>query len=209
MKEKASSSYDSDFDEFAYWSGYKNYYEGNYDQCLKEWMKYLQFDGTNKEINEYYNKVDKIVTNSMEEQKKKQFEYEANTLLKNGIILYNNKQWVECIKQMEKVQTFVKSSQYTNTSFNYYSSAKEYIDKSVKEITKTLKQTKKTEQENIKRETEEQNIIVDEKFADEKYKEGLILYAKGKYYEAERMFELTLKLNPNHQKAINALKHLK
>ena len=209
MKEKASSSYDSDFDEFAYWSGYKNYYAGNYDQCLKEWMKYLQFDGTNKEINEYYNKVDKIVTNSMEEQKKKQFEYEANTLLKNGIILYNNKQWVECIKQMEKVQSFVKSSQYTNTSFNYYSSAKEYIDKSVKEITKTLKQTKKTEQENIKQETEEQNIIVDEKFADEKYKEGLILYAKGKYYEAERMFELTLKLNPNHQKAINALKHLK
>lgn len=204
MKEKSSSSYDNDFDEFAYWSGYKNYYEGNYDQCLKEWMKYLQFDSTNKEINEYYDKVNKIVTNSIEEQRKKQFEYEANTLLKNGIILYKNKQWVQCIKQMEKLQAFVKNSQYTNTSFNYYSSAKDYIDKSVKEITKSLKSTKQA-QENME---EKEEIIVDEKLADEKYKEGLILYAKGKYYEAERMFELALKLNPNHKKAINALKHL-
>ena len=208
MNEKASSSYESDFDEYAYWSGYKNYYEGNYDQCLKEWMKYLQFDNKNKEVTEYYNKVNDIVTNTIEEQKKKQFEYEANTLLKNGIILYKNKQWVECIKQMEKLQEFLKSTQYTNTSFNYYSSAKEYIDKSVKELTKTLKNTIKPEQKNIQEEKEEE-IFIDEKLAEDKYKEGLILYAKGKYFEAEKMFELTLRLNPNHQKAINALKHLK
>ena len=195
MKEKSSSSFESDFDEYAYWSGYKNYYEGNYDQCLKEWMKYLQFDNKNKEITEYYNKVNDMVTNSIEEQKKKQFEFEANTLLKQGIILYKNKQWVECIKQMEKLQEFLKNSQYTNTSFNYYSSAKEYIDKSVKEITKTLNKNKTDiSQENIQQEKEK--FIID-------------LYAKGKYYEAEKMFELTLRLNPNHQRAINALKHLK
>ena len=206
MKEKSSSSYESSFDEYAYWSGYKNYYEANYDQCLKEWKKYLQFDNKNKEIIEYCNKVNAIVTNSIEEKKKKQFEYEANTILKNGIILYKNKRWVECIRQMEKLQTFVKSSQYTNTSFNYYSSAKEYIDKAVKEITKNLNNTKVTE---TKVQESEPEIIIDEKLADKKYREGLILYAKGKYYEAERMFELTLRLNPNHQRAINALKHLK
>ena len=208
MKEKSSSSFDTDFDEYSYWSGYKNYYEGNYDQCLKEWMKYLQFDSKNKEIIEYYNKVNDIVTNTIEEQKKKQFEYEANTLLKNGIILYNNKQWVECIKQMENLQEFLKTSQYTNTSFNYYSSAKEYINKSVKEITRTLKSTVKSEQGNVQ-EQKEENFSIDEKLADEKYREGLILYAKGKYFEAEKMFELTLRLNPNHQRAINALKHLR
>lgn len=208
MKEKSSSSFDTDFDEYAYWAGYKNYYEGNYTQCLKEWRKYLQFDNKNKEITEYYDKVNDIVTNSIEEQKKKQFEFEANTLLKNGIILYKNKQWVECIKHMEKLQGFLKKSQYTNTSFNYYSSAKEYIDKSVREITKTLKSAKKSEQENVQ-EQQKEEFIIDEKLADEKYKEGLILYAKGKYFEAEKMFELTLRLNPNHQRATNALKHLK
>ena len=39
--------------------------------------------------------------------------------------------------------------------------------------------------------------------------EGLILYAKGKYFEAEKMFELTLRLNPNHKKAQTALKRIK
>lgn len=205
MKEKTVSSYDIDFDEYSYWAGYKNYYEGNYSQCLKEWKKYLQFDSTNKEITEFYNKVNEIVANSIEEQKKRYFEYEADTILKNGIILYKNKQWVACIKQMEKLQSFIKNSQYTNMSFNYYSTAKEYIDKAVKEIAKSLAKSKANN--NIQEQKEE--IIIDEKLADEKYKEGLILYAKGKYYEAEKMFELTLRLNPNHQRAINALKHLK
>lgn len=205
MKENSVSQYDNDFDEYTYWSGYKNYYEGNYDQCLKEWMKYLQFDNTNKEVLQYYDKVNKIVTNSIEEQKKRYFEYEAKTILKNGMTLYNNKRWIGCIKQMEKLQNYIKSSQYTNLSFNYYSLAKEYIDKCVKEISKSLEKSKI--EENVQEEKEE--IVIDEKLADEKYKEGLILYAKGKYFEAEKMFELTLRLNPNHQRAINALKHIK
>ena len=108
---------------------------------------------------------------------------------------------------MEKLQEFLKTSQYTNTSFNYYSSAKEYIDISVKEITKTLKSTTKSEPKNTQ-EQQQKEFIIDEKLADEKYKEGLILYAKGKHFEAEKMFELALRLNPNHQRAINALKHL-
>ena len=39
--------------------------------------------------------------------------------------------------------------------------------------------------------------------------EGLILYAKGKYCEAEKMFELTLRLKPNHKKAKITLKRIK
>jgi hypothetical protein len=37
----------------------------------------------------------------------------------------------------------------------------------------------------------------------------LVLYAKGKYLEAQRMWELSLRLNPNNKKAQNALKHIK
>jgi len=202
MKENSKSKYDSSFSDYAYWSGYKNYYEGNYSECLKEWMKYLQFDNKNKEVKQYYDKVNKIVTDSIEEKNKKDFEFEVNTMLKNGTILYKNKQWIRCIKQMEKLQTFIKDSKYNNLSFNYYSLAKEYIDKSVKELSKTLEQNEKVVEE-------KQEFIIDEKLADSKYNEGLILYAKGKYFEAEKMFELTLRLNPNHKKAINALKHLR
>lgn len=37
----------------------------------------------------------------------------------------------------------------------------------------------------------------------------LVLYAQGKHYEAERAWELALRLNPNHQKAIIALEKIK
>ena len=204
MKEKSKSKYDSNFSDYAYWSGYKNYYEGNYDECLKEWKKYLQFNSKNKEIKEYYDNVNKIVIDLIEEKNKKDFKFEVSRMLKKGTMLYKNKQWIECIKQMEKVQTFIKESKYTNIAFNYYSLAKEYIDKSVKELSKIFKE--ETNEEVVE---EQEEKIIDEKLADDKYNEGLILYAKGKYFEAERMFELTLRLNPNHKKAQIALKHIK
>ena len=207
MKEKSFSSFESDFEEYAYSSGYINYYENNYRQCLKEWTKYLQFDNKNEEIQHYYDKVKEIVNNSIEEEKKKNFEFEANEMLKKGTMLFKNKQWVACIKQMEKLQAFVKMSKYSN-SFNYYSLAKEYINNSVIELTKTIKRQNIEEEKNADKETESV-VIIDEKLANEKYREGLIMYAKGKYYEAERIFELTLRLNPNHVRAQKALKHLR
>ena len=204
MSEKSESEIDSNFEQYSYSAGYINYYKNNYYECLKQWSKYLQFDDTNEEVKTYYNKVNKIVTDSIREEETKEFEFTANNMLNEGIMLFKNKQWISCIKQMEKLQTFVKNSKYTS-SFNYYSSAKEYIDKAVIELSKTIKkQTVKTPV--VQEEPEE--VVIDEKMAEAKYKEGLILYAKGKYLEAERMFELTLRLNPNHTKAQNALSHI-
>jgi TolA-binding protein len=50
---------------------------------------------------------------------------------------------------------------------------------------------------------------VDENGAKEKYNEGLDLYAKGKYVEAQRAWEQTLRLDPNHSKAKVALNNIK
>jgi hypothetical protein len=58
------------------------------------------------------------------------------------------------------------------------------------------------------KELEEKNEY-DEAMADKKYIEGLVLYSQGKYYEAERLWELTLRLNCQHQKAKVALHKLK
>lgn len=204
MRDNSVSTLVSDFDIYSYSSGYVNYYAGNYSQCLKEWMKYLQFDNQNEEITEYYQKVQKILNDSIIEEKRKEFDIQATQMLQDGIDKFNAKKWISSIKQMENLQIFVRSSKYT-TSFNYYSVAKDYIDKSVKELSVSIKK------ENINKDFEQitgQHYEIDEKMADEKYKEGLILYAKGKYFEAERMWELTLRLNPNHARAISALKHI-
>ena len=206
MKDNSVSTLTNDFDVYSYAAGYTNYYSANYSQCLKEWMKYLQFDNQNKEINEYYQKVEKILNNSIMEEKRKEFEAQASQLLQDGINKFNAKQWISSIKQMEKLQLFVKTSRYA-ASLSYYSSAKDYIDRAVKELSLSVKK-ESVNKNSICQTAPAEHAEIDEKMADEKYKEGLVLYAKGKYFEAERMWELTLRLNPNHIRAKNALKHI-
>ena len=208
MKENSASMLDTDFDKYTYASGYINYYKGNFNLCAKDWMKYLQFDSNNVEIKEYYKKIKDILDSSELEERKKEFNLKVTNLLNEGDVYFNKKQWVSCIKIMEKVQSLVKDSKYSD-SFDYYAQAKEYINKSVKELSKTIKK-----ENNLKNNNEQQNINtdfveIDETTSMEKYKEGLILYAKGKYLEAERIWELALRLNPNNKKAQNALKHIK
>ena len=206
MKDNSVSTLTSDFDVYSYAAGYTNYYSANYSQCLKEWMKYLQFDNQNKEIKEYYQKVEKILNNSIMEEQRKEFEAQASQMLHDGINKFNAKQWISSIKQMEKLQLFVKTSRYA-ASLNYYSSAKDYIDRAVKELSLSVKK-ESVNKNSICQTAPAEYVEIDEKMADEKYKEGLVLYAKGKYFEAERMWELTLRLNPNHTRAKNALKHI-
>ncbi len=204
MAEKSNSELENNFEEYSYAAGYISYYNNDYYQCLKEWAKYLQFEDSNEEIKQYYDKINKIVADSEREQEKKEFEFIANNMLNEGILLFKNKQWILCIKKMENLQSFVKNSKYT-AFFNYYSSAKEYIDKSVEELSKTIKNQPVQEMSAIQKQEE---YVIDEKLADTKYKEGLILYARGKHFEAEKLFELTLRLNPNHVRAKKALSHL-
>ncbi|WP_413853659.1 hypothetical protein [Candidatus Ruminimicrobium bovinum] len=210
MTDNSVSAAETDFASYAYWAGYKYYYEANYEQASKEWAKYLQFDKENNEISEYYDKVQNILKDEFEKQEQKKFELEANTLLEDGILKFDNKKWIACIKQMEKLQNFVTSSNRTS-SFNYYQKAKDYIDKAVYNLSLTLKQNNSIPAQTKQNEkvTKEEIVEIDEKTADIKYKEGLSLYAKGKYFEAERMWELTLRLNPNHIKARTALTHIR
>jgi len=210
MDENSVSMTANDFSSYAYWNGYKNYYEGNYGQASKEWAKYLQFDKENKEIQEYYTKVQTILKDEFEEKEQKKFELEANTMLEDGILKFDNKKWIACIKQMEKLQNFVTASNRTS-AFNYYQKAKEYIDKAVYNLSLTLKQNNNVQPKNEQKENviKHEIVEIDEKTADIKYREGLSLYAKGKYFEAERMWELTLRLNPNHIKAQTALNHIR
>ncbi len=209
MKEDSVSMLASDFSSYTYASGYVNYYEGNYYQCAKEWMKYLQFDKENQEISERLKQVNAILANELLKQQKTAFEKQANELLYNGIDKFNKKQWILCIKQMEKLQIFVQASKFT-TSFNFYETAKDYIDKSVAELMATVQKIKyETSGQEMVQEQSAELQEIDEKTADIKYREGLSLYANGKYTEAERMWELTLRLNPKHTRAVNALNRLR
>ena len=133
----------------------------------------------------------------------------AGKMLEDGIEKYKSSKWILCIKDMEALQKFVTNNKFSKT-VEYYNKAKEYIEKSVSELAKLIK----TENKLIDKPKEAENAAekkneIDEVSADKKYNEGLVSYAQGHYLEAERTWELTLRLNPNHQKAKIALSKLR
>lgn len=208
MQKTAESKDELDFSKLTYARGYCAYYAADYQTSLNEWNKYTQFSGENNEITEYFEKIN----NAMKLEKLKQYETEmdakASAILQQGIKFFNSAQWVKCIKKMENLQKFVSKNNFSKT-IEYYSTAKEYISKAVIELSKSI-ESESCEVKNKETESEkEEKAEIDTEGADKKYNEGLVLYAQGKYFEAERTWELTLRLNPNHQKAKVALSKIR
>ncbi|MDR3253376.1 MAG: tetratricopeptide repeat protein [Endomicrobium sp.] len=126
-------------------------------------------------------------------------------MLADGIEKYNFREWVLCIKRMEELENFASENKFPK-AVKYYAKAKEYIGKAISELSKSVSYKKDA---GIQSEGLQEKLEYNEITADREYTEGLILYAQGKYYEAERAWELTLRLNPNHQKARIALGKIK
>jgi hypothetical protein len=199
-----SSGEELDFSKLTYARGYCAYYKTDYRTALDEWNKFIYFTGGNDEINEYVNKI----SDAIKQDALKKIESKAEELFAEGVEKYNKKKWIQCIKCMEKLQKFVTDNKFSRT-VEFYNKAKEYIDMSVLELEKMIKTEKKTKEVKEPETVIEEKHEIDEAGADKKYNEGLIFYAKGKYLEAERTWELTLRLNPNHQKAKISLSKLR
>jgi tetratricopeptide (TPR) repeat protein len=202
MKKIAEQADELDFDKIIYARSYVNYYNANYKEALNDWKKYTSFKGENEEIKEYSDKINSEIKLADLEQRESELKLQAEKLCEEGVKKYDEGKWVSCIKKMENLQKFVTKSNFSKT-IEYCDKAKEYINKAVVELSKTVEKGK-----NSKVMTTEISDY-DEIAANDKYIEGLVLYAQGKYYEAERTWELTLRLNPNHKKSKIALRKLK
>ena len=208
MDKTATSREEPDFSKLTYAKGYCAYYKAEYNDALNEWTKYIQFVGRNYEITEYMNKINSMLKLKDFISRESELDAKANEMLDAGIAKYEASKWILCIKDMEALQKFVTENKFSGTD-EYYNKAKEYIDLSVKELTKKVKATKKETKPKEPETKAENKPEIDEIEAEKKYNEGLMLYAQGKYLEAERTWELTLRLNPNHQKAKIALSRLR
>lgn len=206
MRETAYNRDELDFGKLTYAKAYVAYYDANYREALNEWKKNIDFAGGTEEIKDYSKKIDTILKLEKLEEREKKLDAQAGKMLKEGIEKYDLKKWVQCIKEMEELEKFVSSNNFSKT-LEYCGKAREYIGKSVAELSKSLSVKNKTvvQSEGQK----EEKVEYDEASAEKKYAEGLVLYAQGKYYEAERAWELTLRFNPRHNKAKVALHKLK
>ncbi|MDR1418011.1 MAG: hypothetical protein LBI80_02485 [Endomicrobium sp.] len=181
-----------------YAKAYIEYYNMNYREALQEWTKYIAFSGGKADVLEYQDKINTILKLQKFEKMEKELIFKAQQLLKEGIEFYNLKQWVYCIKKMESLKKLISKNNFSK-SVEIYNKAKEYINKCVFELSNNMLLA------NTNNNSLEEDIKYDEVTADEKYREGLVLYAQSKYYQASRMWELALRLNPNHKKAKIAL----
>jgi tetratricopeptide (TPR) repeat protein len=200
MKKTAQQENNLDFDQIIYARGYVNYYNAKYKEALSDWKKYLNFKGENEEVREYSEKIDSEI--KVEELKKREFELDLRSveLYEEGIKEYNKRRWISCIKKMERLKEFLTKNNFSKT-VEYYDKAKECINKSVYELSKDIKSAVNNKAP--------EKVDYDESASNEQYNEGLVMYAQGKYYDAERLWELALRLNPNHKKAKIALSKLK
>ena len=183
MQKTAEQADELDFDKIIYARSYVNYYKANYKEALNDWKKYISFKGENEEIKEYSDKIDSEIKLAELEKRELELKLQAEMLCEEGVKKYDEGKWVICIKKMENLQKFVTKSNFSKTV--------EYCDVDNSKVVTT------------------QRSDYDETAANDKYIEGLVLYAQGKYYEAERAWELTLRLNPNHKKSKIALRKLK
>jgi tetratricopeptide (TPR) repeat protein len=186
-----------------YAKAYIEYYNANYKEALNEWIKYIAFTGGKAEIFEYKDKIDNILKLKEMEDKEKEVTLKVQKLFQEGIELYSLKKWIHCIKKMESMEKFISNNNFSK-SVEFYNKAKEYINKCVIELSNSMLVVDSKDKDSLREE-----VKYDEVAADEKYREGLVLYAQGKYYQASRMWELALRLNHNHKKAKIALHRIK
>jgi tetratricopeptide (TPR) repeat protein len=186
-----------------YAKAYIEYYNANYKEALNEWTKYIAFTGGKAEVFEYKDKIDNILKLKEMEDREKEITLKVQKLFQEGVELYSLKKWIQCIKKMESVDKLISNNNFSK-SVEFYNKAKEYINKCVIELSNDELVVDSNDKESLREE-----VKYDEVTSDEKYREGLVLYAQGKYYQASRMWELALRLNPNHKKAKVALHRIK
>lgn len=189
----------TDLEKLSYAKGFINYHNQQFYESINEWEKVVQLNPKRKELEEYSSKVKAYLKDIERREKEKEIEERVKNIYEKGVSEFNGKKWVRCIKKMENVQNICRKEPFQN-SVQWHQKAQAYIEKSVKQLAKMV--SKKPEEKIAEKEPD---IEIDEEGAQKKYNDGLILYAQGKLSDAMKMWDIAIRLNPNHEKAHIAL----
>lgn len=207
MNDTAGSDTVSDFEKLSYAKGYVDYYKQDFPGALNEWEKVLELNPERSEVAAYRTNVKQYLEDAKKRAKEQETEAAVKDAFAGGQADYTAKNWVACIRKMEKVQAICRSDPFPR-ALEWLNRSQEYIDLSVTELAKSVKH----EQASRKIETVAERapaVEVDVAGAEKKYNEGLILYAQGKISDAINLWEIAVRLNPGNDKAQKALKKAK
>ncbi len=202
----ATSDSMSDFEELSYAKGYVAYKQQNFHDALNEWEKVIQTNPKRTELTEYIEKASVYLKDQARAAREREANEKAQAIFDEGVKHFNDNKLVACIKKMESLQDFCKAQPDFSKAADWTNKATEYINKSLKDLAASLKKERKARTQEVKvQEQKKPEVELDTEGADKRYKEGLILYAQGKTSDAINMWEIAIRLNPNHEKAQKAI----
>ncbi|MBU2614225.1 MAG: tetratricopeptide repeat protein, partial [Elusimicrobia bacterium] len=199
MKKIAKEEKNSDMEELSYAKAYVSYYSGSLQKSINEWGKIFCLNAENDEIKEYLDKT-KMLLKEMETEDKLSGYYS------NGIEKSKNKEYAAAINEWEKVielakkENMLSSLDWNIKAQHQITIALEQIKKNRDAYQKTINSSKNHQKDTKKAEKAKLDVDSAEKY----YNEGLVCYAQGKISEAIRLWELTIRLNPEHERAKKA-----
>ena len=206
MYEASQLSLDSDFEKVSYARGYVSYRDQRYSDAVNEWEKVLQMNSKRSELNQYVLKVQAYLKDIEGIKKEKEIEERVSILFAEGKSDFGIGKWIASIKTMEKVQNICKNEMFSS-SFEWNTKAQCFIDNSISELSKIAYQKQVKKVSVVEEKQPEADIDIEG--AERKYNEGLVLYAQGKTEDAVRMWEIAVRFNPKHEKAIKAIEKTK
>ncbi|MCD6311933.1 MAG: tetratricopeptide repeat protein, partial [Elusimicrobia bacterium] len=187
----------TDAETLSYAQGYLKWWAKKIQPAVNEWEKCLALNPRNKEVKEYHGKAKEILEMASRKEYQAEIEAKLKAVFKQGEKLCKKKKYVDAIKKYEKVITISEETPIS-TSLKWSADARlriEYALDILKKMTAKVKKKKKKQVEEKKAE------VIDVKSAQRHYTSGLVAYAQGRLREAIREWDLSLRLNPGHEKA--------
>lgn len=174
---------------------------------MNEWERVLQINPKKEELRYYLARVKEYLKNEERLAKEKEIEERVKQAFDAGTAAFNSKLWISCIKAMEDVQKTCRNQPFPR-ALEWSDKAQGYIVKSVEQLAAGLAKNRKVRavpqvQENS------QAAEIDSEGAEKKYTEGLVLFAQGKLFDAMKCWEVAVRLNPGHEKALKAIERAK
>jgi tetratricopeptide (TPR) repeat protein len=203
LKKTAENTYEPDMQKLSYARGFMAFEQGEYQRAVSEWKKYLSFSSHNVEVSSWMARAEQLARDQARSTAELRAEQEAQEFFARGKEAFDQGKLVTCIKAMEAGRECCRVTPFPG-SVALYTQADEYIQRAITALSQSLKSPGSSSR-NVRRPAKPENER-DEAGAEKKYREGLVMYAHGRAAEAVRTWELALRLNPAHEKAVKAIR---
>ncbi|MFN3966804.1 MAG: tetratricopeptide repeat protein [Endomicrobiia bacterium] len=181
-----------DIEKLFYAKAFVAYFNEEYVNAINEWEKLININPKNEEVKEYFENTKLFLHNLIETERIKRLKSYSEELNKRAIENFKLKNYQLAIDLWKKVIDIAKNEK-TDEFKKLLEETKKNIELAISEMRNVINKENPTKE-----------IFIDEKLAEKHYTQGLISYSAGHLSDAIKEWEISLKYNPNYEKAKKA-----